>query len=312
MAAAALLALSLVGGLGVWSVLVPTYVIVSCLSFVLPNTTVLALADHAAVAGTASALLGRHPVRRSARWRRRSSAPGGTDSAVPMAAVMTAVAFGGLAARRRRRARRRAMTLVTVSAAYGAGGSRVAPALAERLGVPFLGRPPMPEPPDGGPECDAGDDGLGAFAGGFLSRMVSVAVSWGTPPGLTVEELLPGEARRRELEAEVRAFAAGGAGVILGRAAVVVLRDDPRALHVLLDGPVEARTRQAMAIEGIDRPAAARRLARVDRFRRAYVEDLYGVSVREPGVFHVVLDSTVLALGDCVELIARAAEARGR
>ncbi|MGZ8650521.1 MAG: multidrug effflux MFS transporter, partial [Solirubrobacteraceae bacterium] len=47
-----------VGGLSVWAVLVPMFVIVSSLPFVLPNSTALALADHAAVAGTASALLG--------------------------------------------------------------------------------------------------------------------------------------------------------------------------------------------------------------------------------------------------------------
>ena len=45
-------------GCGVWAVLVPMFVIVSSLSFVLPNSTALALADHASVAGTASALLG--------------------------------------------------------------------------------------------------------------------------------------------------------------------------------------------------------------------------------------------------------------
>jgi cytidylate kinase len=90
----------------------------------------------------------------------------------------------------------------------------------------------------------------------------------------------------------------------------VVLHDHPRALHVLLDGTVEARTRQAMVIEHIDRATAERRLARVDRFRRAYLEDLYGLAVREPGAFHLVLDSTVIAPGDCVELIAAAARAR--
>lgn len=204
------------------------------------------------------------------------------------------------------------MTLVTISAAYGAGGSRVAPALAERLGVPFLARPPGPESRDTGPEAAACDEGGWAEAGNLLSRWVSIAVSWGTPPGMTAEELLPGEVTRRELEAELLAFAEGGAGVILGRAGVAVLRDDPRALHVLLDGPVEARVRQAMAIEGIDRETARRRLDRVDRFRRAYVEDLYGVKMREPGVFHLTLDSTALPLEDCVELIAHAADARSR
>ena len=39
-----------------------------------------------------------------------------------------------------------------------------------------------------------------------------------------------------------------------------------------------------MAIEEIDRPTAERRLARTDRFRRAYLEGLYGVDVRAPGV----------------------------
>jgi len=85
-----------------------------------------------------------------------------------------------------------------------------------------------------------------------------------------------------------------------------------RVLHVLLDGTVEARTRQAMVIEDIDRATAHHRLVRVDRFRRAYLEDLYGVRVHEPGVFHLVLDSTVLALGECVELIAAAARAHAR
>ena len=65
-----------------------------------------------------------------------------------------------------------------------------------------------------------------------------------------------------------------------------------------------------MEIEDIDRETAERRLARIDRFRRAYIEDLYGVDLREPGVFHLVLDSTAIPLEDCVELIARAAVAR--
>jgi cytidylate kinase len=135
-------------------------------------------------------------------------------------------------------------------------------------------------------------------------------VAWGTPAGLTVEELLPDEPRRRRLEAEVRAFGARGEGVILGRGGVVLLQDDPRALHVFLDGPVEARVRQAMQIDGIDRATAERRLARIDRFRRTYLKDLYGVDVRAPGVVDLVIDSTSIPLDGCVEIIAAAARAR--
>ena len=202
------------------------------------------------------------------------------------------------------------MTLVTISASYGAGGSQVAPALAERLGVPFLGREPVVDVDGLGEEERACDESGGSAPGRLLSRLTSLAVVWGTPPGMTLDELMPDQARRREIEQEILELAAAGAGVVLGRGAAVVLHDDARALHVLLDGPVEGRVRQAMIIEGIDRETAKRRLARVDRFRRAYIETLYGVDPTEPGVCHLMLDSTALALEDCVELIVLAATAR--
>jgi DHA1 family bicyclomycin/chloramphenicol resistance-like MFS transporter len=93
-----LLAVVLVGGLGVGAVLAPMFVIVSSLAFVLPNSTALALADHPEVAGTASALLGVVQFMVGAAVAPLVGA-GGTDSAVPMAAIMTVVALAALAAR---------------------------------------------------------------------------------------------------------------------------------------------------------------------------------------------------------------------
>ena len=88
-----------VGGLSVWAVVVPMFVIVSSLAFVLPNATALALAEHAAVAGTASALLGVIQFMVGA-----IAAPlvgvAGPDSAVPMGVVMALFAVGALIAQR--------------------------------------------------------------------------------------------------------------------------------------------------------------------------------------------------------------------
>ena len=53
-----LTAFALVGGLGLWSVVLPIVVCMSCLGFVLPNATVGALSRQAANAGSASALMG--------------------------------------------------------------------------------------------------------------------------------------------------------------------------------------------------------------------------------------------------------------
>jgi len=88
-----------VGGLSVWAVLAPMFVIVSSLAFVLPNATALALAEHASVAGTASALLGVMQFLVGA-----IAAPlvgvAGPDSAVPMGVVMALLAVGALIAQR--------------------------------------------------------------------------------------------------------------------------------------------------------------------------------------------------------------------
>ena len=95
--AMALLVVVSIGGLTVWAVLAPMFVLVSSLAFVLPNATALALADHASVAGTASALLGVIQFMVGA-----IAAPlvgvAGPDTAVPMGVVMAGLALGALAA----------------------------------------------------------------------------------------------------------------------------------------------------------------------------------------------------------------------
>ena len=95
--AVTLLVVVLIGGLPVWALLAPMFAIVSSLAFVLPNATALALADHAGIAGTASALLGVIQFIIGA-----FAAPlvgvGGVDTAVPMGVIMVVLAAGALVA----------------------------------------------------------------------------------------------------------------------------------------------------------------------------------------------------------------------
>jgi cytidylate kinase len=123
-------------------------------------------------------------------------------------------------------------------------------------------------------------------------------------------DLLAEEDYRRETERAIREAAAEGA-VVLGRAGQLVLREEPGALHVRLDGPPERRLRQAMVLEGVDEETAKRHLRETDRARQAYVRHFYDADPRDCRLYHLMLDSTQLPLETCVELIAHAAQVRG-
>jgi cytidylate kinase len=205
------------------------------------------------------------------------------------------------------------VTLVTLSASYGAGGSRLAPQLAKRLGVPLLDRVVSATVAErlavSVDEALAAEESVGSGLHRLTLGVAAARVVWGAPAD-TAAEMVDNEAYRRETERVIWELAATGNGVILGRAAAVVLRDDPRAVHVRLDGPVSGRVRQAMAIEGIDRRTAERRLAKTDRAREAYVAHLYRTDPLRPGLYHLVIDSTAIPLDACVELILDAARTR--
>jgi cytidylate kinase len=205
------------------------------------------------------------------------------------------------------------MSLVTLSATCGAGGSKVGPALAARLGVPFVDRL-IPTQVAAGlgmrPSAVEEDEG----SGGFLSRLLANLAPIGEAIGAEPRTTSPHSDRefREIIEQAIFERVEFGDGVILGRAGAVVLRDQPRVLHVRLDGPPEARLLQAMHILGVDRPVAERRIKETDHARHAYVRHFYHADARDPALYHLIIDSTALELGACVELIAEAAEARSR
>ena len=204
--------------------------------------------------------------------------------------------------------------LVTISAAYGAGGSLIGPRVAERLGVRFLDRAIPVSVAD---QLEVPREGLSqqqvprsVFRRWFPRFVPAAHVFAGTatrddPTTMTEDEF------RLATEQALHEFSEVGA-VILGRAAAVVLRDEPGALHVRLDGPIERRIGQAMVIHGVDRPTAERELKIADRARESYVERWYGADPHDPRCYDLVIDSTRINVDTCVELIALVATRRVR
>jgi len=202
-----------------------------------------------------------------------------------------------------------AVRLITVSAAYGAGGSVIAPALADRLGLPFLQRVTTSEGHVAGPgPCDeqlSAEEVKVTPVHRLLAHFTQAMPAGPTqsPPSTHHQD----EHLRGHGEAGIhRLLAAAGGGVILGRAAAVVLGKD-RGFHVRLDGPDERRVVQGAAIEGISEEQARERLRAADKARTAYVRRLYRCDPANPSLYHLVIDSTAISLDTVTELIVTAA-----
>jgi cytidylate kinase len=100
--------------------------------------------------------------------------------------------------------------------------------------------------------------------------------------------------------------------VILGRAAVIVLRGRPGVLRVRLDGPPDRRAAQAARLGGITIEEADEGRRRVDRAQAAYWSRFYGAEISDPSLYHLVVDSTAIELDACVELLAVAARTQAQ
>ena len=200
--------------------------------------------------------------------------------------------------------------VVTISASYGSGGSYVGPRVAERLEVPFMDRAIPGEVAQrlAVPlrEAVRHDESAGSVLERFVRALAPAGLPFGARPVLE-HECVDDIAFRDATEQVIREQAADTGSVILGRAAALILKEHPGALHVRLHGPKAARAERAMEAEGIGREEAERRLTDNDRAREAYVQHFYGADARDPHLYHLSIDSTAIDLDCCVDMIVTAA-----
>jgi cytidylate kinase len=202
---------------------------------------------------------------------------------------------------------------VTISADYGAGGSVVAPAVASQLGMQLLDRAVSvtvaAQLHVSVQEAEAGA-AKRRFAGRFLSLLAPLSsgvLGAGTDAAPPDAEPVPDEASafREQAERIIRAALPAGA-VILGRAGAAALREEPDVLRIRLFGPPQRRLAQAMAAEQIDMETARTRMSQVDAAREHYIWRLYRISAADPSLYHLQIDSTIIKLQTCTELIVQA------
>jgi hypothetical protein len=205
------------------------------------------------------------------------------------------------------------MTVVAISAAYGTRSGQIGPALAERLGVPFVDRV------------------IAHRVAGRLDVSIDEAVkNWEPPPQSFMErmvlaflgadtiapigpppDIVSPQDFRQATERAVLDQAATGEGVILGRGCVAVLRENPAVLRVRLTGPADRRLQQAVAASGLSESKARDTMNHLDRYHAEYLKQFYGVNIDDPTMYHLSIDATALDNDACVSLMVAASHALG-
>jgi len=194
------------------------------------------------------------------------------------------------------------MGVVTVSRQYGAGGLRVAPAIAEALGYAFADRDVVEQAaakvgldPD---LADNLDERVPA-----LVEKVGLALAAASPefglvaPPPTDDRLLADEVRRL-----LESMGSAGGFVVLGRGGQAALRNRPDAVHLQLVADPDDRAARIIRSQGLTEAAAREACRRVDAERAGYVRRFYGVDIADPLLYDAVLNTSRLGTDGAVEL----------
>ena len=197
--------------------------------------------------------------------------------------------------------------VVTLFESYGSGASYVSARVADALGVPLHVQAFSSE------EIEAAmsvHESRGLLTRVFTAMGGSVAsYTGGEGPNILVAE----RGDTYELVAANTRYvqeAAQEGGVIVGRNGAFILADWPGALHVRLDGPLEQRIARAAQESGIDLEQAAQRQKSEDQVRADMSIEFYGFDPREVDRYHLVLNTGLIDLDTCADIIVQIARAK--
>ena len=158
--------------------------------------------------------------------------------------------------------------LITISREYGSGGRVIGRIVAEKLGVPLYDKDIITMAAE---ESGLSPDVIESAelqAKSSFSYTLSSAVSFGE--GFTGEAISMNEKMFLAQFDVITEIGARGEGVIVGRCADYVLRDDPSVVNVFIYGEKEDKLHRCVNEYGDDEKEALKKMSTYDKARRNY------------------------------------------
>jgi len=190
--------------------------------------------------------------------------------------------------------------VVALSRLPASGGDEVARRVAEWLDYGFFGIEIV--------EGIARDPALRERLEADLGAVVLAAIDARVREVFARGSLGEGEALRN-LVRVVATLGERGMAVLLGRGAVAIL-SPARTLRVLVVAPAPVRAERLAAAEGLDREAAALRLAERDAARAAFLHSHFGVAHEDPTRYDLALNTEALSVDAAAALVVDALRRR--
>ena len=100
------------------------------------------------------------------------------------------------------------------------------------------------------------------------------------------------EGIRQVTERLVRAAAAEGNAVIVGRGSAYYLHDEPRAFHLFIYAPFEEKVHR-LRQEGKSHSEAVDLVEHVDKDRKEFIKEAFGVDFPHRQFFHLMVNATI-------------------
>jgi cytidylate kinase len=203
------------------------------------------------------------------------------------------------------------MAVLTISRQFGAGGRTLAERLCERFDfrlvdefvIDELGRKAKVSPN----WLTAMEKEATSTLLGLISNIVTSGLLYRTPAA-------PGEGFERRkyidfLSKVMTSMANEGGCVFVGRGAQIVLKNHPKAFHVMLVAEHEDRVKFLLDRYGLSRPEAERMIKDKEKQRAAVASNIFGQNIDDLGLYHLVLNTSRVrfdwAVDSVIDLFSR-------
>ncbi|MCS7260660.1 MAG: cytidylate kinase-like family protein [Anaerolineae bacterium] len=181
------------------------------------------------------------------------------------------------------------MSAITVSRQVGSRGDELAALVAQRLGWRLVGRELINQA--------AREAGVPEVALAEMDELRLLDIRPSTRDW---------RAYQLQVERIIRNLADEGRVVIVGRGSQIVLRERPGVLHVRVVAPLAQCLEWLQQERGLSREAAIAYLATSSRTRARYIRRSYHVDVNDPALYHLVVNTGLLALEQAANVIIQA------